>query len=153
MNQAHLTWFSNYLKEIYQTPVLEDFLGLQVGEVLEGKVTLSSKIAGKHCNIYGSVHGGALSSISDVAMGFACVTLGRRIVTLDQNISFIKSVPAGSTLTTVAEVISNGNTIMRTAAEIFDEQQQLIARSHASFFVIGDFNEKDYPQPMILENK
>lgn len=151
MTQEHLTWFRNYLKELFEIPILESFLELQILDIGEGKITFCTKIAEKHSNVYGVVHGGTLSAITDVAMGFACITLQKRIVTIDQNISFIKSAPTGSTLTTVAEVISNGNTIMRAEARIFDEQQQLIARSQASYFITGDFNENDYPQPTILK--
>lgn len=146
MTPEHLAWVRDYLREINQTPILENFLDLQVVEVAEGKAVYRTKIAEKHSNIYGFVHGGTLASIVDVAMGVSCVTLGRRIVTIDMNTSYIKSVPTGSTLTVVGEVISNGNTIMRAVGEIFCEQQ-LIARSQASYFVIGDFTKDDHPQP------
>jgi acyl-CoA thioesterase len=104
------------------------------------------KTTEKHSNIYGTVHGGTLASFSDIAMGTSCLTLGRKVVTIDMNISYIKSAPAGSTLTAIGEVISNGNTIMRVAGEIFDEHHQLLVRSQASYFVTGDFGEDDYPQ-------
>jgi len=146
MSKEHLLWVRNYLKEIYQTPILENFLELQVVDIAEGKVNYRTKIIDKHCNIYGVVHGGTLASIADVVMGVSCVTLGNRVVTLDMSISYIKSVPTGSTITAVGEVISNGKTIMRAVSEIFNEQQELLVRAHASYFVTGDFCENDYPQ-------
>ena len=54
--------------------------------------------------------------------------------------------PIGSTITAVGEVISNGKTIMRAVGKIFDEQQQLLVSSHASYFVTGEFCKNDYPQ-------
>lgn len=145
MTQEHLMWFSEYLKEMFQTPVLENFLELQILELASGKVVLSSKIAEKHSNLYGAVHGGTLASIADIAMGISCTTLGKRILTIDMNISYLKSAPTGSTLTTVGTVISDGNTIMQAVGEVFNEQQ-LIARSQASYFVAGDFNKNDHPK-------
>ncbi len=145
MPQEHLIWIEKYLKEVYQTPILESFLGLQIGEVQEGKITLSAKIKDLHSNFYGSVHGGTLASISDVAMGIACVTLGKRVVTIDMSVSYIKNAPTGSTLTAVGEVISNGRTIMRAVGEIYHGDQFLV-RSQASYFVTGDFTENNYPQ-------
>jgi acyl-CoA thioesterase len=145
MSKEHLSWIQNYLKEIYQTPILENFLGLQIYELEEGKVKYNIKIIDKHSNIYGFVHGGTLASISDVAMGVSCVTLGKRVVTIDMSISYIKNVLTGSTLTAVGEVISNGKTIIRATGQIFDEQQQLLVSSQASYYVTGDFNENDYP--------
>lgn len=149
MKNDHLTWISNYLKEIYQSPILENFLGLQVDEVTEEKVIISTKIIDKHSNMYGFVHGGTLASISDVAMGVSCMTLGKRVVTIDMSISYIKNAPTGCTLTAVGKVISKGNTIMRAVGEIFNKEQ-LLVRSQASYFIIGDFceNENPYPKPI-----
>lgn len=145
MLQEHLLWIEKYLKEIYQAPILENFLGLGIVEVLEGKVTFSAKIKDLHSNFYGSVHGGTLASISDVAMGISCIALGKRVVTIDMNISYIRNAPTGSTLTAVGEVISNGRTIMRAMGEIY-HRDQLLVRSQASYFVTGDFVENNYPQ-------
>ena len=146
MNQEHISWLKKYLKETYQAPILENFLNLQILEIEEGKVTLSSKIVDLHSNFYGFIHGGTLSSICDVAMGVACITLEKRVVTIDMSISYIKNAPAGSTLTAVGKVISDGRTIMRAVGEVYFGQQ-LLARSQASYYVTGNFVEKDHPKP------
>jgi acyl-CoA thioesterase len=127
---------------------MENFLGHQIDKVEEGKITYSTKIIDKHSNFYGFVHGGTLASISDVAMGVSCITMGKRVVTIDMSISYIKNTPTGSTITAVGEVISNGKTIMRAVGEIFNEQKQLLVRSQASYYVVGDFSENDYPKPI-----
>ncbi|HEY9059900.1 MAG TPA: PaaI family thioesterase [Pseudobacteroides sp.] len=145
MSQEHLLWLKMYLKEIYKASILENFLDLQILEVEDGKVTYNTKIIDMHSNFYGFVHGGTLSSICDVAMGVSCITLGKRVVTIDMSISYIKNAPTGSTLTAVGEVISNGRTIMRAVGEVY-HGQQLLVRSQASYFVTGDFRENDYPQ-------
>lgn len=144
MDKEKLLWIRDYLKEMYQTPILENFLQLEVDEIEEGKVKYSMKVIDRHCNIYGFVHGGTLASISDVVMGVSCLTLGKRIVTTDMGISYIKNVSAGSTITAVGEVISDGKTIMRAVGMIFDENQQLLVSSHASYYVIGEFSQNDY---------
>ncbi len=143
MSKEYLSWLREYLKETYKTPILENFLGLEVLELKEGKIIYSVKINNEHCNMYGFVHGGTLASISDVAMGVSCITHGKRVVTIDMNISYIKNTPVGSTLTAVGEVISNGRTIMRASGEVYDEKQQLLVRSQASFFVTGEFGENE----------
>ena len=145
MIQKHLGWVQNYLKEIYKTPILENFLELEIVEIEAGKIVYRTKVIDNHCNMYGYVHGGTLASISDVVMGVSCITLGKRVVTVDMNISYIKNTSTGSTLTAVGEVISNGKTIMRATGQIFDEQGQLLVRSQASYFVTGDFCENDCP--------
>lgn len=141
MSKEYLSWLRNYFEETYQTPILENFLELKVVELKEGKVSCRIKVTDKHCNMYGSVHGGTLATMADVAMGISCTTLGKRVVTIDMNVSYIKSAPKGSTITAVGQVISKGNTIIRATGEIFDEEKQLLARSQASYFVTGDFRE------------
>lgn len=145
MTQEHILWIKDYLKEVYKTQILENFLELEIVELSEGKAVYKTKIIDKHCNIYGSVHGGTLASIADVAMGVSCITMKKRVVTIDMSISYIKNAPAGSILTAVGEVISNGKTIMRAVGEIYHEQQLLI-RSQASYFVTGEFSESDFPE-------
>ncbi|MDP4094227.1 MAG: PaaI family thioesterase [Bacillota bacterium] len=147
MNEEHLKWIRSYLEDVYKTPIMENFLGLNIVELNEGKAVMSTKIAGEQCNFYGFIHGGILASISDVVMGVSCTTLGKRIVTIDMNISYIKNAPAGSILNAYGEVVSNGNTIMRATGEIYCGEQ-LLVRSQASYFVTGEFCEKDFPQPL-----
>ncbi|MFW2490155.1 PaaI family thioesterase [Clostridium chromiireducens] len=146
MTKHHLLWLENYLKETYQTSILENFLNLQIDEISEGKVKYKTKIIDKYCNIYGYVHGGTLASIADVVMGVSCVTLGKRIVTTDLSISYIKNVREGNIITAVGEVISDGNNIMRAVCKIFDESQELLVQAQASYFVIGSFDNIDYPK-------
>jgi uncharacterized protein (TIGR00369 family) len=145
MSHEHLFWLEGYLKKAYQNNILENFLELQVGELSEGIVSFKTKIIDKHCNIYGFVHGGTLASFADVAMGVSCITLGKRVVTIDMSVSYIKNAPAGSILTVQGSVISNGKTIMRASGEIYNEQKQILVRSQASYFVTGDFCENDFP--------
>ncbi len=146
MSKQYMEWLGNHLKETYKTPILENFLELEIVSIKEGEVTYTSKIVDKHCNMYGSVHGGTLASISDIAMGVACITHGKRVVTIDMNVSYLKNTPVGSTITAVGRVISNGRTIMRATGEIFNEQKQLLVKAQASFFVTGEFNEKAQPE-------
>ncbi len=151
MSENSLTWVENYFREAFQGPVLENFLDIKIEELSEGKTVYKTKIIDKHCNMYGYVHGGTLASISDAVMGSSCITLGRRVVTIDMNISYIKNVTMGSTLTAVGEVIANGKNIMRALGKIFDENHQLLVRSEASYFVTGDFSKEDHPKISIKQ--
>lgn len=141
MSNKYITRVEDYLKELYKTPILENFLGLEIKELEEGKVTYQIRIKDLHSNLYGFVHGGTLASISDVAMGIACVTLGKQVVTIDMSISYIKNAKTGSIIKAIGEVISNGRTIMRATGQIFDENDQLLVSSQASYYITGDFNE------------
>ncbi|NLM44829.1 MAG: PaaI family thioesterase [Clostridiales bacterium] len=143
MTQEYLSWLHEYYKKINQTNILENFLGLELVELQKGKSIYKIKTSQKHSNMFGTVHGGTLASICDIAMGTACITMGNGVVTIDMSVSYIKSAPKESNLTAIGEVISNGKTIMRAVSEIFDEQGQLIVKSQASYYVTGDFRVDD----------
>lgn len=143
MTQEYLSWLHGYYKETNQTLILENFLELQLDDLQEGKSIYKTKTSEKHCNMYGTVHGGTLASICDIAMGTSCITLGKRVVTIDMSVSYIKSAPKGSTLSAIGKVINHGKTIMHTVGEIFDEQGQLLVSSQASYYVTGDFRPED----------
>ncbi len=145
MAEGHLSWLYKHYQEICGTPILENFLETKLVELEEGKSVFNISTIDRHSNIYGTVHGGTLASICDIAMGTACLTYAKRVVTIDMNISYIKSAPSGSTLTATGQVISNGKTIMRSTGCIFDEHGQLIVSSQASYYVTGDFGEHDHP--------
>jgi uncharacterized domain 1 len=139
MSKEHLIWLRDHIQEAYQSSILENFLNFEIVEMSEGKVIYKTKIIDKHCNMYGYVHGGTLASIADAVMGVSCVTLEKRIVTIDMSISYIKNVQEGSTITAVGEVINNGNRVMHAVVEIVDEDNNLLVRAQGSFFVMGDF--------------
>jgi len=145
VRNEHLEWIKNYFKEICQDPNYDNFLGIEMIDIKEGTAAFKLAVSGRHCNIYGTVHGGILASISDIAMGTTCLTLGKSIVTIDLNISYIRNSPKGSVLTAVGQLISSGNSIIRTEGKVFDEQQRLLVVSHASYFITGNFLKNDHP--------
>lgn len=144
--KKHLAWVKKYFNKTGRAPVLEDFLGLRLTALEEGKAGCAMTAAPKHSNIYGTVHGGTFAAVADFAMGVACVTTGKRVVTIDMNVSYIKSAPAGSRLKAVGEVVSRGKRIMRAEGKIFCGDL-LLARAQASYYVTGEFHAGDYPGP------
>lgn len=144
--KKHLDWVKEYFRKSAGTDVLENFLGLRITRLAEGRAACAMKAQPRHGNIYGTVHGGTLAAVSDFAMGVACVTTGRRVVTIDMNVSYIKGAPAGSSLTAVGEVVSSGKRIMRAEGKIYSGRQ-LLARAQASYYVTGEFTAADHPRP------
>lgn len=148
MESNHLAWVRQYLEKRFDGTIGEDakldyFLGLEVVEVHEGKVILKSNTTDSHQNVNGVIHGGVLATIADIAMGVSCITLKKRVVTLDMNIGYIKNVPVGSTITAIGEVVTNGRKIMRTSCEIYHEDL-LLTKVHATFYVTGEYTDENY---------
>lgn len=146
MSQQYLTWLQGHLNELHDKPILENFLRLQFTEFSEGRVGCQCELDEQHGNIYGFIHGGTLASVCDVAMGTACLTLGKRIVTIDMNVSYIRNIPTAGVIRAVGTVISNGRTILRATGQIFSTEGQLLVQSQASYFVTGEYTGQEEPK-------
>ena len=72
-----------YLRKIYSQNSFVNLLEMKLIHVEPGNAELTMPVnPTKHTNLYNVAHGGALASLADTAMGVACASLGRRVVTL-----------------------------------------------------------------------
>ena len=78
-------WFSNQLKIVY------DHLDSRSAE---GHIVAEKE----HCNPFNIVHGGVYYTLMDQLAGMATAATGRGGVTLDANVSYLKSARAGETV-------------------------------------------------------
>ncbi len=135
-------WLKENLVTIYDENPYINLLDISLTHVGEGKVELSMPVlAGKHTNLYKIAHGGAIASLADSAMGIACATTGKKVVTLEMNINFIKGAAAQAAIKAIGKVIHNGKNTMVAESEIIDSQNQLLAKARGTFFVTGLFEE------------
>lgn len=139
MNER-LAWLHERLLKLYDVNPFVGLLGLKVAGIGEGEATLTMPVTHEvHGNLYGVAHGGALASLADTVMGVSCATLSKRVVTLEMNMNFISSAPAGETVTANAKVIHDGKQTMVVEAELRGSER-LVAKARGTFFVIGVFD-------------
>lgn len=129
----------NHLRALYAENPFVTLLQMEIAEMAEGKAILRMPIAAKHANLYKATHGGAIASLADTAMGMACATTGKKVVTLDMNLNYIRNVPIGDSLTAVANLIHNGSRTMVTETNIYNSENKLVVTARATFFVTGSF--------------
>ena len=90
----------------------------------------------RFANPVGMVQGGFLSAFADSAMGAASVTWARDRKVFSANaelkVSFLKAVPAGSSLTCTAWVISGGSRAAFVEAEVTDGDGRLVAKASST---------------------
>ena len=142
MNNS-VEWLQQHLMEIYDRNPYVKLLEMQIVSIAEGHVQLNMPVkADKHANLYGAAHGGALASLADTVMGVACASCGKRVVTIEMNINYIKGVAAGTTVLADAKVIHNGRQTIVVEADICDSQGKLAAKSRGTFCVIGRFENE-----------
>ncbi|TWH44928.1 PaaI family thioesterase [Sporomusa sp. KB1] len=134
-----LSLLKDHLYTIYSENPFVALLQMEIIELEPGKATLSMPIKNKHTNFYNSAHGGALAALADTAMGMACTTTGKKVVTLDMNLNYIRNVPCQETLTAVGLVIHNGSRTIVATTDIFNNTNQLVVSARATFFVTSTF--------------
>ena len=113
-------------------------LGLSVTHVGDGTSTVEMDTEPRHANPMGTLHGGVMCDLGDLAMGTAFASTlaeDESFTTLDLTIKFFK--PIWSThLVASAKVVKRGKTIGLVECEITDEKGSLVAKLFSSCTVL-----------------
>jgi len=126
------------LEKLYEKNAFVRLLDMNITEIREGAVEISMPVsADKHANLYSVLHGGAAASLADTAMGIACATLGRKVVTVEMNINFIKSAEIGQIVRAIGSVIHCGQQTLVVDCDLWDGTDVRIAKARGTFMTIG----------------
>lgn len=136
-----IEWLTTYLVGLYEENSYVNLLEMKIVKLAEGYAELSMPITSKHTNLYNMAHGGALASLADTVMGIACATHGKKVVTLEMNMNFIKSAAPQVALKAIGKIIHNGKSTMVAEGQIVDGQNKIIVTARGTFFVTGLFEE------------
>ena len=130
-----------YLRKIYSQNSFVNLLEMKLIHVEPGNAILSMPIdSAKHTNLYNVAHGGALASLADTAMGVACASLGRRVVTLELNMNFIKAPDSGTVIRACGRVLHNGGHTLVVECDVLGEKEVLLGKARGTFYVVGKFD-------------
>lgn len=112
-------------------------LQMTVMEAKPGLVKVIMPVAtGIHTNAYQVAHGGALMSVADTAMGASCLTVNKKVVTIELNMNCMKAVPENTQIIAIGKILHDGTRTIIAECEIMDETGILYAKARGSFFVI-----------------
>jgi acyl-CoA thioesterase len=109
------------------------FCGMELTEIREGYAKVELTIDENSMNYMGSMHGGLIYTMADVAAGTAVVSRGKQGVTLGAHTEYIKPALSGKVIAE-GKVISPGKTISRCEVEIHSEDGTLYAKSYITMF-------------------
>jgi uncharacterized protein (TIGR00369 family) len=127
-------------------PPYVHLLGMRFIAVSDGSATFEMAAKTDLYNPNNVVHGGALASLADSAMGFAVYSTlapGENFTTAELHVNFIKAVTADSgMLRSIGRVVHRGQQIAVAEAEILDQQNQLIARASSTNVIL----QRRFPQ-------
>jgi uncharacterized protein (TIGR00369 family) len=108
--------------------------------VADGSATFEMPSSSELYNPNNVVHGGAITSLADSAMGFAVFSTlgpGETFTTAELNINFLKAVTAESgMLRSIGRVVQRGQQVAVAEADVLNQQNQLIARASSTNIIL-----------------
>lgn len=141
MTGRNFSGMVEYFQDAYRMNSYVRLLRMKLEHVEPGTAEVSMPIdPATHTNLYGVSHGGSLASVADTVMGVACASLGRRVVTLDLNMNFIKAAAADTEVRAVAKVVHNGRQTLVVECDVLGVESRLLAKARGTFFVVGQFD-------------
>jgi uncharacterized protein (TIGR00369 family) len=110
-------------------------LGLELGEVSTGAVSIHLEVRDELKQNQGVVHGGAVASLIDTAAAFAVLTqieTGERVSTTDLTIHYLRPANSGR-LTARARIVRGGRRLFVLSVEVTDDREILVATAVTSY--------------------
>lgn len=111
-----------------------ELLGCRLQRLDKGVAEVTLTLAPQLRNRAGKLHGGAMFSLVDTAMGLACSSahgFDQQSVTLECKINYLRAVSEGEVLC-IAKVLHNGRRTLVVDAEVL-QGDKLIAKAQATF--------------------
>jgi uncharacterized protein (TIGR00369 family) len=113
------------------SPPIARLIGFDLVSVKPGEAVVEFQATDAHANPMGTLHGGVLCDIADLAMGVAYsanLDEGESFTTLELKINFLKPVWKAR-LTAVGRVVKQGRSVGLVECDITDEKESLVAHA------------------------
>ena len=123
---------------MYQNDPFSQWLGIEVLHAAPGHCKVQMRIQATMCNGFGVAHGGVLLSMADSALAFCANAAGRKAMSIETHISFIKKSLEGEVLIANAKEEQASKNLGRYEAHITNEKGEKVALVHATFFFTGE---------------
>jgi uncharacterized protein (TIGR00369 family) len=93
----------------------------------------------RFANPTGIVQGGFLAAFADSSMGASALTFARErkvfAANAEMKVSFLRPVPAGTTLTCTAYVLSGGSKAVFAEADVVDDRDRLVVKASSTYLL------------------
>lgn len=119
------------LKEFFLHDEFARLNGIEIIDIREGYARTQVRIEPRHLNAGGSVQGGVLFTLADLAFAAAANSHGQLTVTSAANITFLRGSKAGL-ITAEAQELVNHRHLPFCEVRVTDEEDQLLAIFTAS---------------------
>ncbi len=110
--------------------------GIQLLTLQKGYAEVSMQYKPTYTNFMGTLHGGALFTLADVAAGCAIISHGFLCVTLTSSIHYLQT-PSSETITAYAQAIYNSPHIGVSNVQIKDTSKTLLCTCTSTMYMTG----------------
>lgn len=120
-------------------PPIAQLIGVKFVHIEEGKTVFELECnTEKHANPMGTIHGGILVDLADMAMGSAFLSMlemDETFTTVELKINYLKPI-WNEKITAKAEVIKKGSTIGLINCNVYDEGGALVAHALSTCMIL-----------------
>lgn len=122
-----------------KSKVFYPLLGAKIEHVEKGKVTISCESKDTLLQQQGLLHGGVITTLADVAGGYAALTTmpeNAEVLTVELKINLMRPAIANKVIA-IGEVIKAGKTLTIVEVTVTDEDNKLLAKMMSTMFATG----------------
>lgn len=112
-------------------------LGIVITDIQTGKAEAVMEINETMTNPIGSVHGGCLFTIADIAGGAAASSYGYHITTVDSSFYYLRAGMNTRSLKTTAEVVKHGKRMTVVRVSVADQDGVVLAEGMFTYMSLG----------------
>jgi len=106
-------------------------MGMTITHATKDEVRAELTVGQQHLQGYGIVHGGVhcgiIETLSSMGAYLFAREMGKQVVGLENNTSFIRAVRAGAKLHAVARPVTRGRQTQVWQAQVLDEEERVVA--------------------------
>lgn len=114
------------IKERFKDDRFAEYAGIELLEVSKGYSRARMRIEEHHLNGLGTIHGGAIFTLADLAFAAAANSHGNVAVAINANISYMKALSSGI-ITAEAKEVSLNPKIATYTVHVTDEDGNIVA--------------------------
>lgn len=145
IDNAHASNRMEAIKAHIEADPLADHIGATLEALDEGYSRYAMVVQPEQCNFHGSVHGGIIFSLGDIAFAAASNSRGQTAVALNVDIGFMRPAQVGDTLIAEAKEISlngpiglyeisvrcNGELVAQSQATVYRKKEYFVEYSES----------------------
>lgn len=134
----------NGFEPLFRTSPVLDLIGPLYSRGEGAALAIGLRVEAKHCNARGTVHGGILATLADVALGYTMAfasTPPAGLVTANLTLDFAGTAKIGDWLETRVDIQKQGSRLSFGNCYISTNEQRIV-RASAVFLVAGQLDAK-----------